>query len=354
MKINATAKTVTLPKVPKRVKKITGTRFAAILGLNPWSTPFEAWCDMTGTYKIPFEDTKYTIAGKAIEPKVIAYLDQKYYFGRGLLKGADEYFAKPKEALGYDHFPNEKIFGGMWDARTKDAVYELKTTQRVEDWYRHGQLCPPEYYKLQAALYAWLLGLDTFYLVLTILEETDYARPEDFVPTPVNTIVKKFSLKAEYPDFAAKIEDCLRWCERHITTPVSPPWDETKRNDKEIVKALTTAHVQVQEGGGQDIISELIARIEPLQERLDAAAAQTAEDEKALKTLKDQLKSELAGRMKDNDKKIEVEGVQYIFEVSRAAAGGVDTERLKADGLYDKYKKTGFTTKFNVNRRNIS
>ena len=26
---------------PKRTKKITGTRFATILGLNPWSTPFE-------------------------------------------------------------------------------------------------------------------------------------------------------------------------------------------------------------------------------------------------------------------------------------------------------------------------
>lgn len=26
---------------PKRTKKITGTRFATILGLNPWSTAFE-------------------------------------------------------------------------------------------------------------------------------------------------------------------------------------------------------------------------------------------------------------------------------------------------------------------------
>ena len=26
---------------PKRPKKLTATRFATILGLNPWSTPFE-------------------------------------------------------------------------------------------------------------------------------------------------------------------------------------------------------------------------------------------------------------------------------------------------------------------------
>ena len=29
---------------PKKPKKITATRFATILGLNPWSTPFEMWC----------------------------------------------------------------------------------------------------------------------------------------------------------------------------------------------------------------------------------------------------------------------------------------------------------------------
>ena len=34
---------------PKRTKKCTGTRFATILGLNPWSTDFEIWCAITKT-----------------------------------------------------------------------------------------------------------------------------------------------------------------------------------------------------------------------------------------------------------------------------------------------------------------
>ena len=58
---------------PKRPKKLTGTRFATILGLNPWSTPFEIWCEVTRTYQKPFEDTIYTIAGKTIEPTVTAF-----------------------------------------------------------------------------------------------------------------------------------------------------------------------------------------------------------------------------------------------------------------------------------------
>lgn len=60
---------------PKRPKKLTGTRFATILGLNPWSTPFEIWCEVTRTYQKPFEDTIYTIAGKTIKNKSEMFVD---------------------------------------------------------------------------------------------------------------------------------------------------------------------------------------------------------------------------------------------------------------------------------------
>ena len=46
-------KTITITP-PKRPKKITGTRFAAIMGLNKWTTPFNAWCAITRTYEEPF------------------------------------------------------------------------------------------------------------------------------------------------------------------------------------------------------------------------------------------------------------------------------------------------------------
>lgn len=345
MKIDMETRTVVLPDAPKRIKKITGTRFASILGLNPWSTPFEAWCDMTRTYAVPFEENVYTAAGKAIEPKVIAYLDKRYFFGKGLLKTPEEWFGKTKEQMRYDHFHDEPVFGGMWDARTKNAVWELKTTKRAEDWYRNGELEAPEYYKLQAALYAHLMRLDTFYLVLTILEEGDYGDPGAFIPNTANTLVKKYSLGAEYPEFDKKLDDCLTWYARHITGHLSPTWDEGHRQDKAIVNALTTAHVP--QGGQVDIVTELIARIEPLQARIDAAV----EDEKALKKLKEQLKGELEGRMGETDKRIQVEGNAYEFEVMRTSSSGVDTERLKKDGLYETYKKSTPTTKFTYRRK---
>jgi len=57
---------------PKRCKKLTGTRFAAALGLDRWTTPFEVWCAVTRTYEKPFEDNKYTIAGKSLSQKSLS------------------------------------------------------------------------------------------------------------------------------------------------------------------------------------------------------------------------------------------------------------------------------------------
>lgn len=346
--------TVCLPETPKKVKKITGTRFAAILGLNPWSSPFEVWCDMTGTYKIPFEDNDYTKAGKIIEPKVIAYLDDKYHFakkGKHILKGPDEYFGKTKEQMHFDHFPENKVFGGMWDARTKDIVYELKTTKRVEDWF-HGNICDaPIYYKLQGALYAHLLGIDRFRMVLTMVEAKDYEHPENFEPTPENTRVLNYRVSTEFPQFEKYIQACEEWLEKYITTPVSPVWTNG-RNDTAIVKALTTAHITPTDTAeDKDPISVIMAEIEPLQAEIDTAAELIAEKEKRLKKLKDSLKPELQKQMKDSDKKIVLDGSDYLFELSKIPASGVDTDQLKADGLYDQYKKSGFTYKLNVSRR---
>jgi hypothetical protein len=357
MTINAEAKTLTIYETPKKIKKITGTRFAAILGLNPWSSPFEVWCDMTGTYKIPFEDSKYTIAGKAIEPKVITYLNKTYHFGNETkhdLKDPDEYFGKTKEQMHFDHFPENKVFGGMWDAKTKDIVYELKTTKRVEDWYTTGKCDAPIYYKMQAALYAYLLGIDRFRMVLTTVVETDYEHPEDFVPTAENTTVLNYRVSTEFPHFENYIQTCEEWLAKYIYSPDpnSPEWT-AGRNDIAIIKALTTAHTAPKEDSDSQSnrITEIMEEIEPLQSEVDAAAGLIADKEKRLKKLKEQLKPELQKQMKSSDEKIVVDGFKYSFEMSRSAATGVDTDQLRADGLYDTYKKSGFTLKLAINRR---
>ena len=44
---------------PANPKKVTGTRFAAIMGANTWKTPFSTWCEITRTYEEPFESGRW-------------------------------------------------------------------------------------------------------------------------------------------------------------------------------------------------------------------------------------------------------------------------------------------------------
>ena len=107
-------KTISIDSPKKGYKKITGTRLGAILGVNVWSTPFEAWCAITRTYEKPFEDTIYTTAGKIIEPKQADYMQEKYFF-RNLITPTDKYGEDYFNKTRGDFFPENKIYGGMWD-----------------------------------------------------------------------------------------------------------------------------------------------------------------------------------------------------------------------------------------------
>ena len=223
---------------PKRTKKITGTRFATILGLNPWSTPFEMWLAITKTYEIPFEDTIYTKAGKAIEPKQAEYMKKSY--GMDIITPTDRYGEDYFKSTWGDFFPESKHLGGMWDYLgvdengVVDTVLEMKTTKRIEDWQNDA----PEYYALQAALYAYLLGVDNVIMVASFLEEKDYADPTKYTPNIKNTITVEFKVSERYPDFAEKIKFVENWWAEYVDSGISPVYDEKK--DAELLAALRT------------------------------------------------------------------------------------------------------------------
>lgn len=202
---------------PKRPKKLTATRFATVLGLNPWSTPFEVWCEITRTYQKTFEDTIYTRAGKVIEPKQAEYMKNTYFMSNLVTptdRFGEDYF---KRTFG-DFFPDVAVFGGMWDYLLCDktgkpmAVLEMKTSKRVEDWAEDI----PEYYALQAALYAHLLGVDSVIMVASFLDPSDYEAPENFVCSSANTITRPFKVSERYPDFEKRyVKPALKWWKDH-------------------------------------------------------------------------------------------------------------------------------------------
>lgn len=318
---------------PKKTKKITGTRFATILGLNPWSTAFEMWCAITKTYEKPFEDTIYTIAGKTIEPKQAAYMKKSY--AMDLLSPTDMWGANYFNKTWGDFFPDSSHLGGMWDYLLKndedqhiEAVLEMKTTKRAEDWENDV----PEYYALQAALYAYLLGVDDVIMVASFLEEKDYEDPSKFKPSAANTITVEFKVSERYPDFDKKVAQVEQWWADYVETGISPEYDEKK--DAEILAALRTNTLSPETD-----IEALIKEAEGIKKELDEVAATTADKEKRLKTINDIIKEHAMSQFRDGDKKVEVKGSTYTWTVSRSETTGVDKDALKADGLLDKYTK---------------
>lgn len=320
---------------PKRPKKLTGTRFATILGLNPWSTPFEIWCEVTRTYQKPFEDTIYTIAGKTIEPKQAEYMKQTYFMSN-LVTPTDiwgkDYF---RQTYG-DFFKESPVLGGMWDYLLygKDGkpttVLEMKTSKRVEDWKDDI----PEYYALQAALYAYLLGVDEVIMVASFLEPKDYDSPEKFVCSGENTITRPFKVSERYPDFEKKyVKPALKWWKDYVESGISPAFDE--RKDAEILKALRTNNLSPETD-----MAALVKEAEDLKAKLDAHAAEVAEDEKRYKVLTDMIKKAAIAQFRDGDKKVSIAGSAYNWEVSRTSTSKIDKDAMKADGILAKYTTT--------------
>ena len=320
---------------PKKTKKVTGTRFATILGLNPWSTEFEMWCAITKTFEIPFEDTIYTIAGKTIEPKQAQYMSRSY--GMDLISPTDRYGEDYFNKTWGDFFPKCPHFGGMWDylgvddeTGKVDTVLEMKTTKRIEDW----QNDIPEYYALQAALYAYLLGVDNVIMVASFLEEKDYNDPKKYKPSIKNTITKEFKVSERYPDFAEKVAKVEKWWADYVDTGISPAFDEKK--DAEILKALRTTSVDT---AGSDIDS-MIAEAEALKAEVDEFNQSIKEKTDRLDALNKAIKEFAIKQFKEGDKKVEVKGKAYTFAVSKSEPKPkpvYDEEAMKKDNVYDKY-----------------
>lgn len=322
---------------PKRPKKLTGTRFATILGLNPWSTPFEIWCEVTRTYQKPFEDTIYTIAGKTIEPKQAEYMKQTYFMSN-LVTPTDiwgkDYF---HQTYG-DFFRESPVLGGMWDYLLygKDGkpttVLEMKTSKRVEDWKDDI----PEYYALQAALYAYLLGVDEVIMVASFLEPKDYDNPEKFVCSGKNTITRPFKVSERYPDFEKKyVKPALKWWKDYVESGISPAFDE--RKDAEILKALRTNNLSPETD-----MAALVKEAEDLKDTMERILAHEGipDMEKRYKVVTDMIKKAAIAQFRDGDKKVSIAGSAYNWEVSRTSTTKIDKDAMKADGILAKYTTT--------------
>lgn len=320
---------------PKRPKKLTATRFATVMGLNAWATPFSAWCEITRTYEEPFSDSIYTVAGKVIEPKVIQYLNDVMFMD---LKSPTDVYGPDyfKQTWG-DFFPNYKELGGMWDALGDNFVVEIKTTKRAEDW----KLDVPIYYKLQACLYAYLLGFDDVIVTVSFLNQSDYpiekedgtfdTTPTDkFKPNYQNTKIYEFKLSEAFPTFEESyIKPALKFWKDHVETGISPEFDEKK--DAAILKVLRKNVVEPNDKE----ITKLIAEADRLQVSIDKAEEKIKDKKDRLKEIDNQVKKYMSSHFRDGDKKVEIDGKKFKWTLTKSQRKSIDTTKVK--GLMKDY-----------------
>lgn len=321
---------------PKRPKKITGTRLAAIMGANKWTTEFATWCEITKTFQKPYEETPALIAGRTIEPKQAQFMRDTYMMSN-LITPTDKYGRDYFKTTFGDFFHDRRVVGGMWDYLLVDksgnptAVLEMKTTKRAEDWVDDV----PNYYALQAALYAWLLNVDQVYMVCSILRESDYDDPNAYVPSGENTFVVPFKVSERYPKFDEIITHALEWWEAHVETGISPDYDPKK--DADIIKELKKVSVSP-----DDDMSVLLAEADDLMKRIAAHESIIAPMEQRLKVIKEAIKATAAEQLGDDKTTAVLQSPFHTWTVSRSVKTDIkyDNEKMMAEGVFDRYAKT--------------
>ena len=333
---------------PKKPKKITGTHFPTIVGVNPFATDFEVWCRCTRTYEIPFEGNKYTNAGQVIEPKVFEFLRTSMGFGNRVVTPEDVYGEDHFKKTWGDFYPKVPIFGGMWDALINDDkgnieyVVEIKTVQvdgrsgSLEDRWKDGEA--PHYQALQASLYAHLLGVDKVMMVAVALEDKkgDYEHPEQVIPSYANgnVYIDEFSVSERYPNFDMYIEKAKAWWNAYVLTGTSPEFNEKK--DAEILKALRTNSVDTSDTP----ITDLLCKAEQLKTEIEAVMITLDDKQKELKVILEQIKQYALSQFRDGDTKVSIKGSRYEWVLSKSNTTELDKEALAEDGLLEKYTKS--------------
>ena len=225
-------------------KKISGTKIGGILGYSKFATPFKVACEIAGIYPGD-KANKYIDAGNILEPVIRNYVGHnctRLLSGPlSLPEGSKAAIELPVEGsmCGYDHFHDNKLFGGLVDGYVlvdgkRDAILEIKTSHEKEDWLDENGLPTkvPMTYILQASLYAELAGLKKIVFVVGFLKDPeDYLRVNSWQCSEDNTYI----IVMDKPDMSGYMAEAEAWYKEFILNGYTPEWSE---KDEELLKYL--------------------------------------------------------------------------------------------------------------------
>ena len=332
-------KNIVLQDIPKARLRITGHRISSVLGLNEYQTPFGAWVEITKLAKLPFEDNKYTLFGKAVEPKLIDMIRDDF----PNVMSIEEYYGNNIDRYKWNNFIDDSsVFGGIIDAvATKDdkktltMIVECKSSSKPQQW-ENGNV--PIDYLLQGCLYSYLKGLDRVLFICCFPQDLDYNHPEKFVPNEKNTVMVLKKIKnvvIPMPDgtmitFEEAIKYCEDWWNNYIETGVSPEFDEKK--DKEYLDIIRDSK-PINDNSLEDLCDKAKELADSIKELKENSGLNDLEKE--LKTLEENIKEELSKNLDEGQTHISCK--QYHLDGTKSQKFNESKFAKENEKIYEKY-----------------
>lgn len=290
-----------------RQNSIGGSEAAAILGMNPWKSPYQLWLEKTGSAEPEdISDKDVVHFGTLLEPIVA----QEFCLREGKkVKKCGLYRSKqhPFMTASFDRL----IVG-------EAAGLECKTTSayKGKDW-EEGKI-PPSYY-VQCQHYMMVSGLPKWYIACLI-------GGNKFVT---------WEIDRDEDDIAALMEAETKFWER-VQDRVPPDVDGSESCTKALQKKFT---------GGQVEPVILPAETMELLSRLD----ELKELEADVKTQKQDIQNRICAMLGDNEVGIarDADGERKVTWKTVAGRVTIDSKRLKAEmpEVYKAYSKQGAATR---------
>ena len=323
--------------------KITGTSVAGILGLSPWTTPFQVACSLLGLGREDISKKPEVIVGQVLESEIIKYAG-KTYGQYGLFMSADEIYEK--RAGDHDSWEsdfNDDVFAGHVDGivMKDDANYilEVKTSKNYESW-KEGV---PEYYYWQVALYnEFIAKQDKAYVVLGLTSDATMKDVNSWVAN--EKTVGMFEMPIDRAEVQEKMEILRQWYADFIEKGITPDHDPTNPKDVALYDHLVDITLDVGDIG--DLIDQLA--------EVDSRIVEFESEQKSLYDFRDSLKA----RIKDYQavhriSEIESTSGEYLSQITERSTTKWNEAQMVKDGIdVSKYKTVSVSKYISIRKKN--
>lgn len=329
--------------------KVTGTGMASILGLSPWSTPFQMACSLLGLGRENIDGKPAVETGKALEPVIIDYLDRTYS-DRGVFLPAEKVFAKREG----DHDAWESDFSDSYfaghvdgivmrkgeDGGSEEYILEIKTSSNIGAWSGSAHAGVPEYYYWQIALYnEFLTQKDMAYVGLGVVDRATYANPQSWIPSTQTATL--YEMPIDRDEVRAGMARIREWYDEYIMNDVTPPYDPSNAGDVELFNHLKHLAKTVEE------VREDVETLADLDRRIQLKEMEYSD----MLTCKEELQGRVKDYMMAHDlANLDAIGCSATLTVSERRT--LDKNLLKEAGLDpEKFMKSTTTNTFRLKKR---